>query len=55
MAEAIADKMGYDYDAKYAQAELTKKLEADKAKKPTPEEAKVKAQSLIDKYSKKAK
>ena len=30
VAEAIADKMGYEYDAKYAQAELTKKLEADK-------------------------
>ena len=51
VAEAIADKMGYEYDAKYAQAELTKKLEADKGEKPTPEEAKAKAQALINKYS----
>lgn len=47
VAKAIAKKMGYEYDAGYAQEQLTKKLLGEKdKKKPT-------AADLINKYSNK--
>ncbi len=48
VAKAIAKKMGYEYDAGYAQEQLTKKLMDDKKKKKKPTAA-----DLINKYSNK--
>jgi len=55
-AKIVEGDSGFEYDGTYAHDVVNEEVtKADKAKKPTPEEAKAKAQALIDKYSPKAK